>query len=102
MTPAEAAKVLAVAAIYDRRTIGQIEAREWALALDDLDPRECAEAIREHYRTSTVWLMPGHVRDRVKAARRTAIERRHTDQVLAGIEQAKANAIPRPQLEQSS
>lgn len=102
MTPSEAAKVLAVAAVYDRRTIGRVEAIAWADALDDLDPTECAEAVRAHYRDSTAWLMPGHVRDRVKAKRRADATARHDARVFAEIESAKARAVPRPRLEGAS
>lgn len=76
MNPSQAAEVLAVAAAFDRRTVSPEDARAWALALDGLDPKACAEAVVEHYRTETTWVMPAHVRkliDSPEAARR----RRH-------------------------
>jgi hypothetical protein len=88
MTPAEAARVLAVAAIYDKRTIGEVEAVAWADALNDLDPRECAEAIRAHYGDSTDYLMPAHVRRRVAAFHRDAAQKRKDEATLRGIEEA--------------
>lgn len=102
MTPSEAAKVLAVAAIYDRRTIGSVEALAWATALDGLDPADCAQAVREHYAVSTEWLMPAHIRSRIQQARRDAARRRHDEQVFAELEQAKTRAVPRPRLEGAS
>lgn len=78
MTPADAARLLALAAAYDRRTVGEAEATAWADALDGLGTTECAEAIRSHYRESTAWLMPAHVRDRVKAKRKSLVGR-HVD-----------------------
>lgn len=102
MTPSDAARILAVAAVYDRRTIGNVEAQAWADALDGLDPRDCAEAVRAHYRDSTTWLMPAHVRELVKARKRADATARHDAQVFAEIERAKANAVPRPRLEGAS
>ena len=101
MTPADAARLLGVAAIYDRRTIGKIEASAWADALKGLDPRECAEAIKAHYARTTEWLMPAHVRNGVTQTRRDAARQQHNERVFAEIEHAKAHAVPRPQIEAS-
>jgi hypothetical protein len=88
MSPADAARILAVAAIYDRRTVGEADAMAWADALSDKDPRECAEAVREHYRDSTAWCMPAHIRAIVERRRRDAALRRKDAATLRGIEQA--------------
>jgi hypothetical protein len=77
MTPADAARLLALAAAFDRRTIGEYDAMAWADALDGLAMDECAEAIRDHYRHSTMWLMPAHIRAHVDRVRRDETERRH-------------------------
>ena len=69
MTPAAAADLLALAAAFDRRTIGKADAVAWADALHDLAPADCAEAIRAHFRDSTDYLMPAHVRQGVKRIR---------------------------------
>lgn len=92
MTPADAARLLGVAAIFDRRTIGETEARAWADALDDLDPRDCADAIRAHYRDQTTWIMPAHIRERIAAVRRAEAERAKNARQLAAIESAKRDA----------
>lgn len=70
MMPSDAAKILSVAAVYDRRTISELDAKAWADALDDLDPRDCQEAVKRHYRNSTDWCMPAHVRSLVTVVRR--------------------------------
>lgn len=98
MTPADAARLLAIAAVYDKRTIGEVEASAWADALDGLAPRDCAEAIKAHYADSTAWLMPAHVRERVAHRRREAARLRQNERVFAEIAQAKARAVPRPAL----
>lgn len=82
MTPAQAAELLAIAATFDRRTVGDFEARAWAKALTGLRPADCAEAIQQHYTDSPEWLMPAHVRtlvkriraERVRAVPSTALE----------------------------
>jgi hypothetical protein len=78
VTPADAAELLTLAASFDRRSIGEADALAWADALGDLDRAECTDAIRAHYRESTDWLMPAHIRERVKARRAAEHERRHS------------------------
>lgn len=62
MTKAETARVLTLIAAFDRRTIGEADVEAWYLVLSDLPADDCAAAVREHYTTSTDWLMPAHVR----------------------------------------
>jgi hypothetical protein len=63
VTPADAAELLTLAAAFDRRTVGEADARAWAAALHDmpLDP-DARAAIARHYGQSTDWLTPAHVR----------------------------------------
>lgn len=86
VTPSDAAKLLGVAAAFDRRTVGEAEAIAWADALHDLDPNDCQLAIRSHYHDSAVFVMPSHVRQRVKAIRETAAERAHRAMMREAIE----------------
>lgn len=69
MTPADAAELLTLAAAFDRRTIGKADAIAWSDALAGLEPTDCAEAIRAHFRESTDYLMPAHVRQGVRKIR---------------------------------
>jgi hypothetical protein len=69
MTPADAADILTIAAAFDRRKIGKADAIAWADALHDLDVRDCVDAVRAHFRESTDYLMPVHVRQGVKRIR---------------------------------
>lgn len=62
MSPADAARVLAKAQAYDRRTVGQADVQAWYEALCDLDLNAVLAAVADHYRDSTDWLMPAHVR----------------------------------------
>ena len=75
MTIEETVDLLTVAAAYDRRTVGEGDAIAWHAAIGDLPLDECRAAVIGHYADSTDWLMPGHVRKRVKAMRDARIAR---------------------------
>ncbi|MET8908370.1 hypothetical protein [Micromonospora sp. NPDC004551] len=68
MTLDEAAAVLAKAQAYDRRTVGEADIRAWQEALADVALADALAAVTAHYRDSTDWLMPAHVRARVAQA----------------------------------
>lgn len=97
MDPEDVGKVLAVAAMYDRRTVGKTDILAWGSSLDGLDPRDCAEAIRAHYTdpdTCSQYLLPGHVRGRIRQAQRDRIRRERDDSTMRAIEAAKAEHDP--------
>lgn len=58
----ETAAVLAKAAGYDNRTIGDANVMAWHEALGDLNVRDCLAAVAQHHRESDAYLMPVHVR----------------------------------------
>jgi hypothetical protein len=89
LTPADAAELLALAATFDRRSIGQMDAVAWADALYDLEPADCAEAIRLHFRETDAWLMPAHVRQRVKYLREVRADERYNVELWRVIETGK-------------
>lgn len=78
MTPGDAARVLAACALFDNRKVrddeeGERLAEAWYAVIGDLDLRDALEAVRRHYRDSTEWIMPAHVRKgvaQIKAERR--------------------------------
>lgn len=72
MEPIDVSRILAKAAAYDRRTVGKADTLAWHEALSDLDLDACLDAVAAHYRQSTEWLMPAHVRRLVDEARRKA------------------------------
>lgn len=61
MNRAETATLLALAASFDRRTVGEADVVAWAAALRALAFVEARDAVVQHYATSTAWLMPGHI-----------------------------------------
>jgi len=69
MTPSEVARVLAKCAAYDRRTIGEADVAAWHEALGDLELAPCLAAVATHYRDTTTWAMPAHIRAIVKPNR---------------------------------
>jgi hypothetical protein len=82
MTKAETARLLALIAAFDKRTVGETEIEAWHLIIGHLDPQDCAEAVRQHFTDSTAYLMPAHI---VKAAT-LAGERREGRRRVAELE----------------
>jgi hypothetical protein len=58
MTKADIARLLALIAAFDRRTVGEADVEAWHLVLSHTDPEDCGEAVRQHYGRSRDWLMP--------------------------------------------
>lgn len=85
MNLTEAANILGLAATYDRRTIGDAEIVAWQAALSDVEFTDAQAAIVAHYRDSTDWLMPAHVR---RGAERIDRERRRGERERAEAQQA--------------
>lgn len=96
MKPSEAAKLLATAAAWDRRTVGEVDAQAWAKSLDDLQLEECVTAIAAHFRAcpNQAYLMPAHVREHVVHHRRAEAQRIHDQDVLDDIDRRKAITAP--------
>lgn len=63
MTPADAAELLALAAAFDRRTVGEADARAWTAALHAMPLDDDAHAaVARHYAETDRWITPAHVR----------------------------------------
>lgn len=75
MTEDEVIDLLTAAAMFDRRTVGEADAEAWLAVVGDLPFTDALAAVRAHYTDSTDWLMPAHVRARVRAMRRDRLER---------------------------
>lgn len=75
MHPNDAARVLATAAIYDKRTPSRAEAFTWAADLGEMSVDEAIAAVQEHFRTRPdVYLNVGHVIEIVKRHRRSGLD----------------------------
>ena len=69
--------VLTAVAALDKRTVGEADITVWQAAFRarGVTSREDAlRAVAEHYASSTAWLMPAQVADRVTAIRRARVE----------------------------
>jgi hypothetical protein len=69
-------QLLAFAALYDNRKVGDPDVIAWLEAIGDLPYADARTAVAGHYGSETTErIMPGHIRTRVKAMRRERIER---------------------------
>lgn len=69
MNASEAAIALGLCAAYDRRTVGEADARAWSEALPDIRLEDAKTAIVAHYRESREWIMPADITRHVKNLR---------------------------------
>lgn len=69
MTLSEVTVVLAKAAAYDRRTVGEADAKAWHEVLSDVELVDALAAVARYYRDETEWLMPAHLRRLARACR---------------------------------
>lgn len=76
----EVGAVLAKAAAFDNRTIGDANLLAWHEVLGDLDVRDCLAAITRHHSESTEYLMPGHVRRLAEQIRKERRDRERSEQ----------------------
>jgi hypothetical protein len=75
MNATEAGHLLAFAALYDNRKVSDPDVMAWLKAIGDLPYADAEEAVAAHYGSSTERIMPGHVRQRVKAMRADRLAR---------------------------
>lgn len=71
MTEDDVIDLLSVITAYDKRNTGASEINAWAEAArrGRWTLHEAVEAVHEHFASSTEYLMPGHVNQRLRAAR---------------------------------
>lgn len=75
MNKQEVGKLLTLAALVDNRSVTTEACLMWHELVGDIGFDDAVDAMRAHYRESKDWLMPVHVRQRVRDARR-AVEGR--------------------------
>lgn len=61
MRRSEAGVLLAKMSAFDRRTIGEADIEAWAEALGDVPLSDALDAVTEHYRAQSRWIMPSDV-----------------------------------------
>lgn len=70
MNRAETARVLAKAAAYDQRTVGEADVLAWHEILERVDLTDALDAVRRHYTASVERIMPADVVRLARDARR--------------------------------
>ncbi|AYF29295.1 hypothetical protein CSH63_17850 [Micromonospora tulbaghiae] len=94
MNRSQVAAILALAAARDRRTVGEVDVRAWHEDIGDLDFDDARQAISAHFRQSTEYLMPVHVRRLATEIRRERHRvERETEQQRA-LQAYRADAGP--------
>ena len=79
MTPADAAEVLALAAAFDNRSVGEANALAWSAALDErVTVDDAKRIVTEHYSRSREWIMPSDVNAASAILRRSRLDRMAT------------------------
>lgn len=66
MNRSEAARLLALVASFNNRSIGEADVVAWHSVLDDVGLPDAEEAVRRHFRASAEWIMPVHIRSLVR------------------------------------
>jgi hypothetical protein len=69
MNKLEISKLLTVVSTYDNRKIATETVEAWFLVLGDISFEEASEAIVMHFKDSTNWLLPAHIRTNVRIIR---------------------------------
>jgi hypothetical protein len=90
----ETGALLAKAAGYDNRTIGQGNVLAWHEALNDLRLDDCLQAVTLHHRSSSEYLMPVHIRRLAAEVRRERQERELETERRLELEAYAADAGP--------
>lgn len=80
MNLTEATALLAVCSAFDNREASEPAARAWQAVLDDVPFDDAKDAVLEHYRRDTAWMMPAHVTQFVTERRRVMLEDRYREQ----------------------
>lgn len=74
MTRNQVIELMKIMAAADRRTAGKSDVDAWEAFIGDLDFADAQAVIVAHYRDSTEWLKPAHVRQGVAAIRAKRLE----------------------------
>jgi hypothetical protein len=72
MTPEQVGDLLALAAAFDDREVGDAQVLAWLTVIGDLEFADARAAVVGHYAENTRRIMPADVRQRVKRALRPA------------------------------
>lgn len=76
MNIADTTKVLSlIQAFHDKFDVSESRILAWHALLKDHQLSDCLQAVQEHYRNSTAWIMPAHVVERVREVEQRRIDK---------------------------
>ena len=84
----DTAAVLATAAIFDFRTVGETDIMAWHKIVGDLDAEEALAAVFRWYRDRSDRLMPAHLREAIRLVRDDRRKAARIAEAEAAAEQA--------------
>lgn len=89
MNPGDVSRVLAKAAAYDQRTVGEADVLAWHEVLSDIEFADALVAVAKHYAENTERIMPAHVRRlaiEIDRSRRRAMREAYEREAQLAIE----------------
>lgn len=92
--PSDVATLLAFAAAFDRRTLGEADVLAWHTVLADVDLDDARQAVSAHYADTRDWIMPADIRQRVRTARSSAAADFQGPGLAAEIPDADPDDVP--------
>jgi hypothetical protein len=90
----EIARILTLAATFDRRTVGDADVLAWHSVLGDIDYSDAENAVKAHYRESPRFAMPADIRAAVARHRAADAERRHSAAVRETLAAIEGERVP--------
>ncbi|MGW6913744.1 zinc finger domain-containing protein [Kitasatospora sp. NPDC054939] len=94
MNRSETATLLALAAAFDRRTVGDADVRAWQTVLADIDYEQAQAAVTHHYANTRNWVMPADIREHVRRLRDQAAADLQGPGLAAEVPDADPDDVP--------
>lgn len=73
MNKRETGQLLAYISSFDNRNFNELTAATWNELFLDYDIDECKQLVRQHFDESSEWLMPAHLKQRLRETRRARL-----------------------------
>jgi len=75
VTRDEVIDLLAIISGVNGRTVGETDVAVWLELVGDMSFADASAAVKAHYMESDRWIMPSHIRDRIKVMRHERLAR---------------------------
>jgi hypothetical protein len=70
----ETSALLAKIQAFDNRNVDEAVLSAWCEVMEPFTLKDSLDAVTDYFRTSTAWLMPAHVVERVQATRQARVD----------------------------